>query len=138
MEDLGHAEVDDFGRGFAVLQCRQDIGWLDIPVHDALVMRMLEGPTERDEQSQPLVQVQLVSITILGDGNPMHEFHHEIGTPGLGRAGIEHPGDVRVIHDGEGLPQTLQGLLDPADDEPADALVDPVPEEALALRGFRW
>ena len=36
------------------------------------------------------------------------------------------------------LLQMLQGLLDPADDELADLLVDPVPEKVLACGRFRW
>ncbi len=45
----------------------------------------------------------MVLVAILGDGNAADQLHHEVRSPAIGGAGIEDPGDVRVIHQGQGL-----------------------------------
>ena len=37
-----------------------------------------------------------------------HQFHDEVGPAGVGRAGVEHLGDVRMIHHGQRLPLGLE------------------------------
>ena len=44
-----------------------------------------------------------MSSAILRDWDAFDEFHHEIWTSTIGRAGIEHFGNVRVIHHRERL-----------------------------------
>ena len=41
-------------------------------------------------------------------GRPLDQFHHEIRSSRVGRTGIEHLGDVRMIHQGQGLPFGLE------------------------------
>ena len=41
-------------------------------------------------------------------GVPFDQLHHEIRSSRVGRTGIEHLGDVRVIHQGQGLPLGLE------------------------------
>ena len=45
-------------------------------------------------------------------GTPLDQLHHEVGTAGFGCAGVEHPGDVGVVHHGQGLALGLE----PGDD----------------------
>ena len=51
---LGDAEVDDLGHGLAVVQRDQDVGRLDVAVDDSLLVGVLDGVADLDEQLQPL------------------------------------------------------------------------------------
>ena len=52
---FGDAEVDDLGHRHAVVQGDQDVGGLDVAVDDALLMRVLDGLADLDEQPQALL-----------------------------------------------------------------------------------
>ena len=47
---------------------------------------------------------QIVLVAVIGDAHAAHQFHDEVGPARFGRAGIEHLGDVRMIHHGQRLP----------------------------------
>ena len=48
-------------------------------------------------------------------GTPLTSSITKYGRPAVGRAGVEHLGDVRVVHQRQGLPLGLE----PGDDLPA-------------------
>ena len=48
------------------------------------------------------------SVAVLGDGNAVDQFHHEVGPARVGGAGVEDLGDVGVVHQGQGLPLGLE------------------------------
>jgi len=73
-------------------------------VDDAFLMRVLHGLAYRDEQVQPVARRQLVLIAVVRDGNATDEFHDEVRPAGVGRPGIQHPRNVRMIHERERLP----------------------------------
>ena len=52
---LGDAEVDDLGHRLAVVQRDQDVGRLEVAVDDPLLVGVLDGLADLDEQLQPLV-----------------------------------------------------------------------------------
>ena len=54
LDGLGDAEVDDLGHGHAVVQRDQDVGRLDVAVDDALLVGVLDGLADLDEQLQAL------------------------------------------------------------------------------------
>ncbi len=54
IDRLGHAEVNHLGNGRHVVQFHQDVGGLEIAMDDALLVGVLHGPADRDEQLQPL------------------------------------------------------------------------------------
>ena len=58
--------------------------------------------------SEPLRGGEIVLVAIIRDPDAAHQFHHEIGPAGLGRAGIEHLGDVRMVHHRQRLPLRLE------------------------------
>ena len=45
-------------------------------------------------------------------GMPRDQLHHEVGPARVGGPGIEHPGDVGMVHQRQGLPLDLE----PGDD----------------------
>ena len=51
---LGHAEVDHLGHRLIVVESDQDVGGLDVAVDDALLVRVLDGLADGDEQPQVL------------------------------------------------------------------------------------
>ena len=51
-------------------------------------------------------------IAVVDDREALHQLHHEVGPAALGRAGLEHPGDVSVVHQRQRLPLRLE----PGDD----------------------
>ena len=59
-----------------------------------------------------------------------HQFHDEVGPAGFGRAGVEHLGDVRMVHHGQRLPlgfeagDDLLGVHAQLDDLERDAAAD--------------
>ena len=105
---LGHAEVDHLHNGQAVVQRDHHIGGFDVAVNDALVVRVLDGVTDIDEQFEPLRGRQTVLVAEFGDGHAFDQFHHEIGPAGVRRPRVEHLGDVRMVHQRQGLPLGLE------------------------------
>ena len=49
------------------------------------------------------VDGQLVVVAVFRDRDPADQFHHEVGPSLLGRSGVQHVGDVGMIHQGESL-----------------------------------
>ena len=43
-------------------------------------------------------------VAILGDGDALDQFHDEVGPAALGRAAVQHLGDMGMVHQGQGLP----------------------------------
>ena len=85
---------------------------------------------------QPFAGGKLVLIAVLGDLDPAHQFHDEVGPAGVGHARVEDLGDVRMVHHRQRLPLGLE----PRDDLPAvHAQLDDLERDAafdrLALFG---
>ena len=103
IDGFGDAEIDDLGRGLAVFDRHQHVGGLEVAMDDPLLMGMLHRLADGDEQLQPLAQREVAFIAILGDGDALNQLHHEVGPAGVGGAGVQHLGDVAVVHQGQGL-----------------------------------
>jgi hypothetical protein len=109
---LGDTEVNDLGHGLAVVHRHEDVRGLDVAVDDALLVRVLDGLANLDEQSEPGRGAEVVLIAVVRDGNPAHQFHHEVGSPEFRRPGIEHLGDVGMVHQRQRLPLGLEARHD--------------------------
>ena len=51
---------------------------------------------------------QPVLVAELGDRDARDQFHDEVRPARCRRAAVEHPGDVRVVHQRQGLPLGLE------------------------------
>ncbi len=70
---------------------------------DPLLMRVLHGLANRDSELEPLSRRQSSFVAESSDRDALDQLHHEVGPAGVGGAGVEDPGDVRVVHQGQGL-----------------------------------
>ena len=93
-------------------------------------MRVLHGVADEHEEVEPLAQGEVVLLAELGQAHAAHEFHHEVGPARVGGAGIKHLGDVRMVHEREGLALGLEagddlpGVHAELDDLEGDAATD--------------
>ena len=71
---------------------------------DPFLMGVLNRLADRQEQLQSFLRCQMLLVAVLRDRQPFDQFHHEIRSAGVGRAGIEHFGNVRMIHHRQRLP----------------------------------
>ena len=70
---------------------------------DPLLVGVLHGLADRDGQLEPLAKRQPALVAELGDRDALDQLHHEVGASLLGGAGVEHLGDVGVVHQGQRL-----------------------------------
>ena len=75
---------------------------------DPLLMGVLHGLTDGEEQLQALPRRQPVLVAEVCDRHALDQLHDEVRPAALGGAGVEHLGDVRVVHPGEGLALLLE------------------------------
>ena len=69
---------------------------------------MLHSLAYRHEKVQAFASRQVGLIAVVGDRDPFDEFHHEVRSARFRGPGVEHLGDVRVVHQGESLPLRLE------------------------------
>ncbi len=105
---FGDSEINDFGHGGAVVLRHQNVGGFEVAVDDALVVGVLNGLANRNEQLQALAGGKLLLVAVVGDLDPAHQFHDKIGPPALGGAGIEDLGDIGVVHQRQRLALGLE------------------------------
>ena len=107
-DGLGDAEINHLRHRHAVVQRHQNVRRLDVAVNDPLLVRVLDGVANLDEQIQPLAGVEMVLVAVVGDFDAAHQFHDKVRPPGFRRARVQHPGDVRMIHHRQRLPLGLE------------------------------
>ena len=83
-------------------------------MNDPLLMGVLDGFADFDKEMKSLLGAQAVLIAEPGQRHAPDQFHDEVGASRLRGAGIEHFGDVRMLHERQRL--TLH--LEPGDDLP--------------------
>jgi hypothetical protein len=95
---------------------------LDVAVNDPFLMRVLHRLADRDEQFQPFADGEPSLVARLGDGESLDQVHDEVrssaarsaskgfgrprlrvglrmmGTRIIGGAGVQHAGNIRMIH----------------------------------------
>ena len=105
-ENLGDAEV---GNLHPALFVEQDILRLDVPVHDALVVRVLQRLADLRHDGQSFLRRHPPAPEQLPQGQAIHELHQQIIAP-LHLAKIIHRDNLRVIEPGQGARLALEPL----------------------------
>ncbi len=105
---LGDAEVDDLRHRRAVVQRDQHVRRLDVAVDDALLVGVLHCLTDVDEQLQTFVERHSALVAEVGDGDALHQLHHEVGPARVGFAAVEDMRDVGMVHQRQRLPLGLE------------------------------
>ena len=77
---------------------------------DPLLVSVLHGLANRHEKLQALFRSQLHLVAKLVQRQAVNQFHHEERLAVRGQSGVEHPGDVRVIHHRQRLAFLLKAL----------------------------
>ncbi len=103
LRGLGHAEIDDLGRGTAVDLGDHHVRRLEVAVDDSFLMGMLHRLANGHEQLQPSPNRQPFAVAVIRDRQAVHQFHHKERLAGVGGASVVNAGDVRVIHQGQRL-----------------------------------
>ena len=78
---FGDAEVDHLRHGHAVVQCDQDVRRLDVAVDDALLVGVLDGLADLDEQFQPLAAESFALSQYSVIGTPWTSSMTKYGRP---------------------------------------------------------
>src|SRR2546428_11959636 len=95
---LRDAEVDDLRDGMVILQRDEDVRWLEIPVDDPLLVRVLHAVANLQEKIDSLTRRQLVPIAVRRDRFAAYVLHHEVRTAVRRSPAVEYAGNRRVIH----------------------------------------
>ena len=96
--------------GTGLPSCKRDqhVGRLDVAVDDPFLVGVLDRLADRRRKFAAARGRQLVVVAVLGDRHALDQFHDEVGPAGVGGAGVEDPGDVGVVHQGQRLPLGLE------------------------------
>ncbi|HEY7117587.1 MAG TPA: hypothetical protein VH475_13445 [Tepidisphaeraceae bacterium] len=100
---LGDAEVDHLGDRPAVDQRDQDVRGLDVAVDDALLVGVLDGLADGDEQLETLAGREPVVVAILCERDARDVLHREVRPPRIGDARIHGLGNVGMVQQRERL-----------------------------------
>ena len=108
LDRLGHAEVDDLGHRPSSYSATRTLDglmsrWM-IPFWWACWTAWQTGTNSSSRSSGR----ELVLVAVLGDRDALDQLHDEVRPARVGGACVEHPGDVRVVHHGQGLPLGLE------------------------------
>ena len=72
-------------------------------MNDALLVRMLDSLADLREQLQAVAEAKFLLVAIIRDARSGDQFHDEVRPARFRRASIQHLGNVRMIHPGQGL-----------------------------------
>ena len=132
---LGHAEIENLGRRLILVAGHQHVRGFEIAVKETLLMGVLHGLADGNEQLQPLPWRQLLFVAIAGDGNALDPFHDEVRLSRGAGAGAEQLGDVGMVHPRQRLPLAFKAGddLPPVESVPDDLEGDQKPHGFLLL-----
>ena len=103
---LRHAKVEEL----RTRPGQHDVGRLEVTVHDAAPMRMVERFGNLDRVAQNLIRRQGTVRQAAGNGFAFQQFHDEVGAAVL-FADVVERADVRVIQARDGPGFALESLL---------------------------
>src|ERR1035441_5647898 len=89
-----------------------------VAMHREVAVGVLDRVANLQEEVKPTFRGERLSMAICRDGHAIDIFHNEVGIAVGGFAGIENSSDVGMVQ----LRQDLTFLLEPAQEQPADAI----------------
>ena len=107
---LGDAEVDHLRGRVGIAMSDEHIARLEVAVDDPFGVRMGDPSAHFEEEHDALRQRQLRAIAVLRDRQSLDERHREPRLAVIGRARIDDPLDVRVVHAREHLPLEVEAF----------------------------
>src|ERR1035441_7785851 len=72
-------------------------------MNDPLLMCVLDSLTNLNKEVEALAGGKSLFITVVRDFDTTHQFHDEVRSASVGGSGIQHLGDIRMIHQRQGL-----------------------------------
>ena len=87
---MGHAEVDHLHAGLVGLERQQDVRGLQVAVHQAMFMRVMDAAGHIRHETHAFVHGQSRGVACFGDGRALREFHGEPWAAVVGFTGLEH------------------------------------------------
>lgn len=108
LRGLSDAGILRLGPRETIVYRHPNVGGFDVVVNDPLLVRVLDGVANLDEQIEPLFRGAMSLVAVIGDPDASHRFHDEVESAGLGRPRIQHLGNVRMIHHRQRLPFRLE------------------------------
>ena len=105
---LRDPEVDHLRHRDVVIDRHEDVRRLDVAMDDALLVRVLDGVANLDEQPQTIPRRKAPFIAEVRDAHTPDQFHDEERPSGLRGPAVENTGDVRMIHQRQRLPFRLE------------------------------
>jgi len=82
----------------------EDVRRLQVPVDDAVRVRMRHGPQDGHEETQPPADVQPLEVAVLRQRLSVDVFHDEVRAAVHVCARFEHGRDARMVQGSEDLP----------------------------------
>ena len=110
----------------------QHIRRLDVAVDHQVLVGVLDRRADDPEQRHALRGRRRARGAVLGDRLPLHVLHHQVGLAGVGRAAVEHGGDVGMLEARQDLslqeeaPLEVLGVAPAADQLQRDGLAERV------------
>ena len=77
-------------------------------MNDSPLVSALNGFAHLNKKPNPGGDGELVLVAILRYGHTLDQFHDEIRTARIGRSAVEDAGDVRMVHQRQGLSLRLE------------------------------
>ncbi len=92
-----------FGVGWSVEIGHEQVAGLQVPMDHAFLVSVLNGIANAQEQGEPRVEGELVTIAVGRERNAGHVLHREVQATVRRGAGIDDVRDARVTHQRERL-----------------------------------
>ena len=108
VQHFGDSEIEQLGNP---LGSHQDVRWLEVPMHDEILMRIVNSRTDSSKQHQTLFQCEFVDIAIDIDRQTVDVLHDDIGSAIRRCSAIEQLCDIRMIQRREDLSLDLETTL---------------------------
>src|SRR5690606_21111301 len=110
VEQLGDAEIQalDLRPGRRLRD--EDVGWLQIAMHDEIAVGVLHGKTNLLEEMQALIDRQSLRVAVLCDRHALDVLHDEVGQTIFRHACVEQAGNAGMLEASENSPFSEEPL----------------------------